>query len=439
MSRQGAGMSEPEQARLPCAALDPAAVPDSAPAPPRLPRAVWVLGAVSFFVDLSSELLYPVLPLFLVALGTPLPAIGLIEGAAEVTAGLAKGYFGGLSDRLGRRRVFVTAGYTLSALAKPLPGLIPAWGTVLFARVTDRVGKGLRTAPRDALLAAYTPAALRGRAFGLHRALDTAGAALGPLVALAWLSARPGDYRPLFFIALVPALVGALLTRAVPERAPTPQATARPANPFAYWRAAAPAYRRRVAWLVFFALGNASDVFLLLRIREGVGTGGPVSGDAAALGAYVLYNAVFALAAYPAGALADRLGRRPALVAGFFVFALVYAGFALAGSLAAYAVLMGLYGFYAALTEGVSKAWLADALPDAERGRGLGLHAAASSLAVLVASVGTGALWGAYGAAVPFALSAGVALVAAVGIAGRGGRREGGVSDAPPARSSAPG
>ncbi|HYE58849.1 MAG TPA: MFS transporter [Rhodothermales bacterium] len=397
----------------------PNALPDGrpAPVPPRLPRAVWVLGLVSFCVDLSSELLYPVLPLFLVSLGTPLAAIGLAEGIAEVTGGLAKGYFGGLSDRLGKRRAFVTAGYTLSALAKPLPGLIPAWGTVLLARVTDRVGKGLRTAPRDALLSAYTTAEMRGRAFGLHRAMDTAGAALGPLFALVWLAARPGDYRPLFFIALVPALVGALLTRLVPERAPEAQRAASPANPFAYWRMAPAAYRRRVAWLVFFALGNASDVFLLLRIREGVGDGGPIPGDTAALGAYVLYNGVYALGAYPAGALADRLGRWPVLVVGFVLFAVVYAGFAVAGSLTAFAVLMAVYGLYAALTEGVAKAWIADVLPDTERGRGLGLHAAATSLAVLLASVGTGALWGAFGAMVPFGLSAAVALVAAAGIA----------------------
>ena len=372
---------------------------------------------VSFFVDLSSELLYPVVPLFLVALGTPLPAIGLIEGAAEVTAGVAKGYFGGLSDRLGKRRAFVTAGYLLSALSKPLPGLFPAWGTVLASRVTDRVGKGLRTAPRDALLAAYTTSAQRGRAFGLHRALDTAGAALGPTFALYWLAVHPGDYRPLFLIALVPALIGTVLTRLVPERAPVAQGAAAPANPFAYWRSAPAAFRRRAGWLVLFALGNASDVFLLLRIREGVGTDGPFSPETAALGAYVLYNLVFALFAYPAGALADRFGRRPALVAGLLLFALVYTGFAFADTLPAFAGLMVLYGLYAALTEGVAKAWLADVLPDTERGRGLGLHAALASLAALVASVGTGVLWGAFGAALPFLISAAFALVVAAGIA----------------------
>ena len=399
----------------------------------RLPRPVWTLGFVSFFVDLSSELLYPVLPLFLAALGTPFAAIGLIEGAAEVTAGVAKGYFGGLSDRWRRRRAFVTAGYALSALTKPLPGLVPAWGAVLAARVLDRVGKGVRTAPRDALLAAYVPAAQRGRAFGLHRALDTAGAALGPAVALVWLTLHPGAYRPLFLAAFVPAVVGVALTRLVPERAPAPEAPAAagPAPPgtlAAFWRTAPPAYRRTVGWLVLFALGNASDVFLLLRIREAVGAGVAlggrvVSGEAAALGAYVLYNLVFAALAYPAGAVADRLGRRRTLAAGLFLFALVYGGMAAAAALPVLAGLMALYGAYAALTEGVAKAALADALPDAARGRGLGLHAALTSLAALVASAGTGVLWGRVGAAVPFGLSAAVALVAAGGLLA--GRRRG--------------
>lgn len=390
----------------------------------RLPPSVRTLGWVSFFVDLSSELLYPVLPLFLVTLGTPLAVVGLIEGLAEVTAGVAKGYFGALSDRLRKRRAFVTAGYALSALTKPLPGLVPAWTAVLTARVLDRVGKGLRTAPRDALLAAYTRPDQRGRAFGLHRAMDTAGAALGPLAALAWLAARPGDYRPLFFVAFVPALVGVALTRRIPEVTPPAPAEATPkARLFDVWTDGGAAFRARLVWLTLFALGNASDVFLLLRIREGVGEGGAtigpwhLTGDLAALAAYILYNAVFAAMAYPAGVLSDRWGRRGTLAVGFALFAVVYAGMAVSSSLAAFAGWMALYGVYAALTEGVAKAWVADTLPDALRGRGLGLVASAASFAALLASTVTGALWTARGAAVPFALSAAVALVVAAGVA----------------------
>jgi len=394
------------------------------PSSPPLPPSVRTLGWVSFFVDLSSELLYPILPLFLVTLGTPLAVVGLIEGLAEVTAGVAKGYFGALSDRLRKRRAFVTAGYALSALTKPLPGIVPAWSSVLVARVLDRVGKGLRTAPRDALLAAYTPPEQRGRAFGLHRAMDTAGAALGPLAALAWLAVHPGDYRPLFFAAFVPALVGVALTRRIPEVTPPPPPdAAAPARLFDVWTEGGAAFRARIVWLALFALGNASDVFLLLRIREGVGpdgaTVGPwhLSGDVAALAAYVLYNAVFAAAAYPAGVLADRWGRRGTLAVGFGLFAVVYAGMATSSSIGAFAGWMALYGVYAALTEGVAKAWVADVLPDALRGRGLGLVASATSLAALLASTVTGVLWTAHGATLPFVLSAAVALVVAAGVA----------------------
>ncbi len=407
---------------------------DSPPAdaPPRLPGAVWVLGAVSFFVDLSSELLYPVLPLFLAALGTPFALIGLTEGLAEVTAGLSKGYFGGLSDRFRRRRAFVTLGYALSALSKPLPGLVPAWGMVTAARVLDRVGKGVRTGPRDALLAAAVPASMRGRAFGLHRALDTLGAAVGPALALVWLAAHPGDYRSLFLMAFVPALVGVVLTRFIAERRPPPPPAdaAPPALGMrAFWRDAPPAYRLRVRWLAAFALVNASDVFLLLRVRGAVGAetsvgAWTISGDTATLAAYVLYNLVYALLAYPAGVLADRVGRRTALAAGLVVFAVVYAGMASARGIEAFAALFALYGAYAALTEGVAKAWIADVLPDAARGRGLGLFGAAGSLGALVASTLTGAVWES-GPAVPLLVSAVGALVVATGVAlGRDRSRE---------------
>ncbi len=393
-------------------------------APTRLPRAVWTLGFVSFFVDVSSELLYPVLPLFLAALGTPFALIGLTEGLAEITAGISKGYFGGLSDRFRRRRVFVTLGYALSALSKPLPGLVPTWAMVTGARVLDRVGKGIRTGPRDALLAASVPAAMRGRAFGLHRALDTLGAAVGPTIALVWLAARPGAYQALFLAAAIPAFIGVALTRLVAERRPpAPVVGDAPSSTSmrAFWRVAPPEYRRRAGWLVAFALVNASDVFLLLRVRDGVGAGvalGPwaVSGETAALGAYVLYNLVYAALAYPAGALADRAGRGVTLAAGLALFAAVYAGMALAHGIGAFAALFALYGAYAALTEGVAKAWLSDALPDAMRGRGLGLFGALGSVGALAASTLTGAVWS-RGPALPFAVSAVGALIVAVGVA----------------------
>ena len=391
---------------------------------PHIPKPVWVLGLVSLLVDLSSEMLYPVVPIFLASvLSAPPALIGFIEGVAEVTAGFTKGYFGSLSDRLRRRKVFVILGYALSALMKPVPGLWISWGGVLAARTLDRVGKGIRTAPRDALLAAYSTPQTRGRVFGLHRGLDTLGAALGPAVALLWLAAYPGDYQMMFFLAFVPAAIGASLTLLVRERAPVVSEAPsldsesimrhreRPSGLRQFWRDANPEYRRLVGWLVVFALANSSDVFLILKIRDAG------LGDRAAIGGYILYNVIYAAAAYPAGGLSDRIGRRPAIVMGLIIYAGVYLGFAVGDAAWQYALLFAGYGLYAALTEGVAKAWVADVVPnDAERGRGLGLFAAVTSLASLVASTTAGLMWTGIDVAAPFFLAAGAALVTALAL-----------------------
>ncbi|MEX0747308.1 MAG: MFS transporter [Rhodothermales bacterium] len=396
----------------------------------RIPKPVWILGVVSLLVDLSSEMLYPVVPIFLASvLAAPPALIGFIEGVAEVTAGFTKGYFGSLSDRLRRRKMFVVLGYTLSALMKPVPGVWISWGGVLAARTLDRVGKGIRTAPRDALLAAYSTPQMRGRVFGLHRGMDTLGAALGPAAALLWLAIYPGDYRTMFFLAFVPAALGTALTLLVRERAPVvlvasamPSSTDPGRSPEArvgagasglrlFWRGANPEYRRLVGWLALFALANSSDVFLILKVREAG------LGDQAAIGGYILYNLTYAAAAYPAGGLSDRIGRKPVMVLGLFVYAGVYVGFALGDSTWQYALLFACYGIYAALTEGVAKAWIADLVPnDAERGRGLGLFAAVTSLASLVASTVAGLLWTGIDVAAPFVLAAAAALVTGIGL-----------------------
>ncbi len=379
----------------------------------KLPRPVWVLSLVSLFIDLSSEMLYPVVPLFLAGtLGAPFALIGLIEGAAEVTAGLTKGYFGGLSDRIRRRKIFVVGGYTLSALSKPLPGLWVAWPAVLLSRVTDRIGKGARTAPRDALLASYATKEMRGRVFGLHRGFDTLGAALGPAVALIWLTQRPGDYQPLFFIAFVPAIIGSALTLLVREKAAAVAPSKSRGDLLSFWREATPDYRRLLRLLTIFALVNSSDVFLILKAREALG-------ETLALGGYILYNLVYAAASYPAGGLSDKWGRRPVLVSGLVLYAVAYFGFALVRgpSLWAFGALFALYGLYAALTEGVAKAWLADTAPEeSSRGRAMGLHAAATSLAALVASTGAGLLWSGVGPAAPFLVAAAGALSVAIAL-----------------------
>lgn len=375
-----------------------------------LTRAVWLLSLISLFTDLASEMLYPVMPLYLQSIGFSVFFIGLLEGVAEAVAGLSKGYFGQWSDRLGRRVPFVQWGYGLSALSKPMLAVLatPAW--VLLARTVDRLGKGLRTGARDALLADETTPADRGKVFGFHRSMDTLGAVFGPLAALGWLVAHPGQYRPLFLWAFVPGVLAVGITLALRERRAVP--SGRPVVPFwasfRYWRAAPPAYRRVVGGLLVFALFNSSDAFLLLLARQrGLSA-------TAVIGLYILYNVTYVLSAWPLGYLADRLGPRRLLAAGLLVFAGVYGGMAFVREGWAFAALFGLYGLYAAATEGVGKAWVSTLCARADTGAALGTLGGLSSLAALGASAGAGLLWQVYGPGLTFGLAAAVAL----GVAG---------------------
>ena len=348
-----------------------------------LTRAVWLLSLISLFTDLASEMLYPVMPLYLQSIGFSIFFIGLLEGVAEAVAGLSKGYFGQWSDRLGRRVPFVQWGYGLSALSKPMLAVLatPAW--VLLARTVDRLGKGLRTGARDALLSYETTPANKGKVFGFHRSMDTLGAVFGPAVALLWLAARPGQFRPLFWWAFVPGVLAVGVSFALRGRPAVP--SGRPPQPFwasfGYWRVAPPAYRRVVGALLVFALFNSSDAFLLLLARQ------RGMSEAGVIGLYILYNAVYALSAWPLGHLADRLGPRRLLVGGLLAFAAVYGGVALARDGWAFAGLFALYGLYAASTEGVAKAWVSNLCAPADTGAALGTFGGLGSLAALVASL----------------------------------------------------
>ena len=375
-----------------------------------LTRAVWLLSLISLFTDLASEMLYPVMPLYLQSIGFSVVYIGVLEGVAEAVAGLSKGYFGQWSDRLGRRVPFVQWGYGLSALSKPMLAVLatPAW--VLLARTVDRLGKGLRTGARDALLSDETTSADRGKVFGFHRSMDTLGAVLGPLAALGWLAAHPGQYRPLFLWAFVPGVVAVLITLVLRERRAVP--SGRPVVPFwasfGYWRQAPPAYRRVVGGLLVFALFNSSDAFLLLLARQR-GLSAP-----AVIGLYILYNLIYVLSAWPLGHLADRLGPRRLLVGGLLVFAGVYGGVVLAHDMWTFGALFALYGLYAAATEGVGKAWVSTLCNKADTGAALGTLGGLSSLAALLASGLTGVLWQWRGPELPFRLAAGAALAVAL-------------------------
>ncbi len=362
------------------------------------------LGVVSLLTDLSSEMLYAVIPLYLTdVLGAPISIVGLIEGAAESTASALKAISGWLSDRTGRRRPFALAGYALSAIAKPLLALAGSWTWVLGARLIDRTGKGLRGPARDALIADSTAPEQRGRAFGFHRAMDTVGAVIGPLVGLVALSAFGLGYTGLFLLAAVPAVAGVAVLSGVKEiRAPLPASGTTGTG-----AGVSPELLRFLVVIGVFAIGNSSNVFLLLRARD---LGWSQEG---VLGLYVIYNLTYAVAALPAGSLSDRIGRRRVLLCGFALSGLVYAGFAIADD-GLYAIpLLAGYGLYAAAFAGAGRAYVADLAPRGNIATAMGLYQAVTGVLVLAASLIAGALWDRYGAHAPFVFGAIMSMAAA--------------------------
>lgn len=372
-----------------------------------IPQQVWLLGVVSFFADLSSELVYPIIPLFLtVTLGAPVAAVGITEGVAEATANLTRLFSGRWSDRVRARKPFVVAGYGLAALGKAVLCVAPVWGFALAGRAIDRFGKGIRSAPRDALLSDYSTPENRGRVFGFHRSMDSAGAVGGPLIGLTFLALAGDHLRIAIALAVIPGLLSVLALRTVEERpAPTPSAGA-----------TLPGLRSlpRAYWLALFATGlfmagNSSDAFLLLRAKD-IGLGATL----VVLG-YVLYNTIYTLGAYPAGVLSDHVPRPLLLCAGYAVFAAVYFGFALAGERWVVWPLMATYGLYIAATDGVTKALIADLSPGSLRSSAMGLFQGVTGLTALFASVAAGVLWDQIDPSAPFYLGA-VCAVSAAGV-----------------------
>ncbi|MFN4285625.1 MAG: MFS transporter [Lacibacter sp.] len=372
-------------------------------------KTVWVLSLVSFLTDTASELLYPVMPFYLKSIGFSVLLIGMLEGVAEATAGLSKGYFGQQSDRLGRRVPFVQLGYALSAVSKPLMALLTAPLWVFFARTLDRLGKGVRTGARDALLSAAATPQTKGTVFGFHRSMDTLGAVLGPTLALLYLHYHPNDYKTLFLIAFAPGALAVLATLVLKEQqAPAVKASQQRLTFFSflrYWQQSTPAYRKLVTGLLLFTLCNSSDVFLLLQARQAG------LNDTLVIGIYIFYNLVYAVFAFPLGALADRLGLKTVFVAGLVLFAVVYLGMAFSTGTAGFFVLFFLYGIYAAATEGISKAWITNVAAAGEAATAVGTFTALQSVGALLASSITGLLWYRLGAAVALSTAAAGALL----------------------------
>jgi MFS family permease len=369
----------------------------------RVARNIVVLGLVSLLTDASSEMVYPVLPLFLVnVLHAPVSAIGLIESLAEATASFVKVASGRLSDRIDRRRPLVALGYTLSNLVKPLLAIVPGWPAVLALRVADRFGKGVRTAPRDALIADSGTPERRGRDFGFHRALDTVGAAIGPLTAWAVLTFVPNGYRTIFWLSAIPgSLAVVLVLVAVREvRRPAGAERSGPRASLLPFRQLGAGFTVFTLISVAFSLGNSSDAMLILRAQN-------VGNPAALIPLmYFVFNVVAAALATPLGHLSDRVGRKRLIVFGFAGYAVVYAGFALAGTPVSIWVLFALYGLPYAATEGMTRAFVVDLVPAQLRATALGAYTFAIGLAALPASLVAGVLWDQVSPAAPFVLSA---------------------------------
>jgi MFS family permease len=370
-------------------------------------RTVLILSVVSLFADIASEMLYPVIPVYLKEIGFTVFWIGVLEGLANFTSGISKGYFGKLSDEKGVRLPFVKLGYLFSAISKPLLAafIYPAW--IFFVRTLDRLGKGVRTAARDALLSQQATTETKARVFGFHRGMDTLGATIGPVIALVFLYFYPGQYQTIFLLAFIPGVISVLLIYLLKEKR-QPVSTMGGGNFFSYfkyWKIASPEYKKLVTGLVLFALFNSSDIFLLLKTKEVTGS------DTTTIAAYIFYNFVYAAASYPLGALADKLSIRKIFITGLILFTIVYTGFAFHPSEIVIFILFFIYGVYAAATEGIVKAWITNIAHRQNTATAIGFYTSCESVCTLLASVIAGFLWARFGSAYAFGFTAFVSLV----------------------------
>ena len=370
-------------------------------------RTVWVLSLVSLFTDMASEMLYPIMPIYLKSIGFSIVLIGILEGVAEAIAGLSKGYFGKLSDNSGKRAPFIQFGYALSAISKPMMALFifPLW--IFFARTIDRFGKGIRTGARDAKLSDEATAETKGKIFGFHRSMDTLGAVIGPLLALLYLWYYPEDYKTLFIVAFVPGLIAVVVSFYIKDKKEKNIIKGDKIKLFSfinYWKKSPLIYRKVVTGLLVFTLFNSSDVFLLLKAKQ--------SGlnDQMVIGAYIFYNLVYALFAFPIGIIADRVGLKKILIIGLLLFSIVYLGMAISESQVIYFILFFIYGLYAAATEGISKALISNITDKKDTATAIGTFSGFQSICTMLASAATGFVWYQFGVKAAFVASA-VAVV----------------------------
>lgn len=372
-----------------------------------IPRNVVILGLVSFFNDVASEMIYPLVPIFLTSvLGAPVSIVGLIEGIAESIASILKVVFGWLSDKLRKRKPFIVAGYSLSTVSKIIFGLAYSWPFVLLARFIDRFGKGTRTSARDALIAESSEASVRGKTFGFHRALDTLGAVVGPLLALVAIKALDNNIRLIFFLSFIPAFIGVLLLLFFVKEKGRKQKNS---SDFQFhWRDIDPSFKVFLLISFIFALGNSSNAFLILRAQN---LGLSVT---MVILVYVLYNFVYAIFSIPAGIISDKIGPKKLLLAGFLLFALIYLFFGLITKSLFLWLLFPFYGIYMALTEGVSKAYISNLVPQEKIGTAFGIYQTTIGLCAFFASWIAGLLWSYVGISSPFIFGSMMAILAAL-------------------------
>ena len=361
---------------------------------------VWILSLVSLFTDIASEMLYPIMPIYLKSIGFSILIIGILEGVAEALAGLSKGYFGKVSDTYQKRLPFIQMGYGLSAISKPLLAMFTAPLWVFFSRSIDRLGKGIRTGARDAMLSDEAGPKTKGAVFGFHRSMDTLGAAIGPLIALAYLYYHPASYKPLFFIAFIPGALALLITFLIKEKKKTAISEQKRPGFLAivnYWKESPKAYKQVAIGLLAFALINSSDVFLLLQLKQFGWS------DTHIIALYILYNFVYAFFAFPMGKLADKLGLKPTFILGLILFSIVYLGFSFKLNPTVYLCLFVIYGLYAAATEGIAKAWISNITDKKDTATAIGTLAGFQSICTLIASSVGGFVWHQFGASTLFA------------------------------------
>lgn len=371
-------------------------------------KTVWILSIVSLLTDTASEMLYPIMPIYLKTIGFSIVLIGVLEGVAEATAGLSKGYFGKLSDNSGKRVPFVQIGYAFSAISKPMMAvfIFPLW--IFFARTIDRFGKGIRTGARDAILSDEATPETKGKIFGFHRSMDTFGAVLGPALALLYLYFYPEDYKTLFFIAFIPGLFAVLASFYLKDKRILKEKI-KVSTPFfsflKYWKVSPPAYRKLVIGLLLFTLFNSSDIFLILKAKQaGID-------DTLVIGIYIFYNLVYALFAFPIGILADKIGLKTIFIIGLAFFAAVYFGMAINTNLYFFFGLFFLYGIYASATEGISKAWISNITDKNDTATAIGTFSGLQSICTMLASSLTGLIWFQFGATAAFLTTATVTLL----------------------------